>query len=149
MFFISEEEIGELLDVTEDICNSEGWVTPEQIALAKKRIDIVNRIKSRPHTPAPDLKIMTIMGVPIIPAEFIEEGNRLSEELDKALKAHDAVTARTATLATLDALGDDLEFLPSSEDSHGVVWVTLRHVQDAINDRKAESLRTAAQEDRQ
>lgn len=54
-----------------------------------------------------------------------------------------AEAARAATLAMLDAIFDDLEFLSSSEDKQGIVWVTLRDVQGQIDARK-ESLRQQA-----
>lgn len=36
----------------------------------------------------------------------------------------------------LDTVLDNLEYLPSSEDSHGVVWILLRHVQELIGEKK-------------
>jgi hypothetical protein len=54
-------------------------------------------------------------------------------ERDNAMR--DAA-ARTATLATLDALMSDLEFLPSSTDSKNIVWIPMRDVQEKIDDRK-------------
>ncbi len=43
---------------------------------------------------------------------------------------------RAATLDLLDAMMLDLEFLPASEDSKGIVWVTMRDVQCQIDARK-------------
>lgn len=36
----------------------------------------------------------------------------------------------------LDVVLDDLEYLPSWKDSHGIVWVILSHVQELIADKK-------------
>jgi hypothetical protein len=105
-------------------------------------VDFVNRIKARPHTPAPDLKIMTIMGVPIIPAELFAEGNRLSEALDKALKAHDAATARTATLAenkrVIDAvckINNEDGCCKKGKDCKTCIWESLRQSAPAAQEQ--------------
>ena len=52
MFQITQEEIGEIIDITEEMCNLEGW-TEEALPLAQKRMAIIEKARSRPHTPAP------------------------------------------------------------------------------------------------
>lgn len=45
-FPITSEEIGEIIDITEEMCIEE-WGSPRLIILARKRIDLINRIKER------------------------------------------------------------------------------------------------------
>lgn len=42
----------------------------------------------------------------------------------------------------LDTILDELEYLPSATDSHNVVWIVLRHVQELISDKKVETVNT-------
>ncbi|MCJ7697329.1 MAG: hypothetical protein MUO73_03255 [Thermoplasmata archaeon] len=49
MFLISEEEIGEIIKLTEDMCNTPGWVE-KVLPYAKKRMDLINIIRSRSFT---------------------------------------------------------------------------------------------------
>ena len=52
MFQITQEEIGEIIDITEEMCNLEGW-TEEALPLAQKRMAIIEKARSRP-APSPD-----------------------------------------------------------------------------------------------
>jgi hypothetical protein len=91
---------------------------------------VCQAIRTRPHPAPSDDSDMVI--------SMLEEEVRRLTELE--MQADQRINK--AREGVLDALGDDMTFLPSSEDSHGVVWVTLRHVQDAINERKGESPRS-------
>lgn len=84
---------------------------------------IIGRLRSSQY-PAPD-KLATVFN-------FEDFDNNATEWL----KQHDATIARKAREDVLDALMDDLEFLPSSEDSMHVVWIAMRDVQGAIDARK-------------
>jgi len=46
MILFSEEELGEIIDITEEMCNQEGWVK-EVLPLAQKRMDIINKARLR------------------------------------------------------------------------------------------------------
>ena len=52
MFQITQEEIGEIIDITEEMCNLEGW-TEEALPLAQKRMVIIEKARSRP-APSPE-----------------------------------------------------------------------------------------------
>jgi len=54
MFQITQEEIGEIIDITEEMCNLEGW-TEEALPLAQKRMAIIEKARSRP-APSPEPK---------------------------------------------------------------------------------------------
>jgi len=54
-YLITIEEIGEIIDITEDIVmqlseSEQGSEIPHIVELSRKRIDLVNLIKSRPYT---------------------------------------------------------------------------------------------------
>lgn len=59
MFLISEDEIGTIIDMTEEICNTPGWVN-EILPLVKKRMELINQIRSRPYTSAGSDAVMEI-----------------------------------------------------------------------------------------
>lgn len=43
---ITDKELGKIIDLTEDICNMEGYVD-DCFPIAKKRMDLINSIRSR------------------------------------------------------------------------------------------------------
>jgi len=47
-YIITEEELGGIIDITEDMCIQEGWVK-EVVPLAQKRMSIINRVCSHPY----------------------------------------------------------------------------------------------------
>ena len=47
-YIITEEELGGIIDITEDMCIQEGWVK-EVVPLAQKRMSIINKVRSRPY----------------------------------------------------------------------------------------------------
>jgi hypothetical protein len=49
---ITEKELGQIIDITEDMCNVGGWVD-ECYPFAKKRMDLINNIRNRKHIPEP------------------------------------------------------------------------------------------------
>jgi hypothetical protein len=49
---ITEKELGQIIDITEDMCNADGWVD-ECLPFAKKRMDLINIICNRKHIPEP------------------------------------------------------------------------------------------------
>jgi hypothetical protein len=51
MLQLTEEELGEIIELTEEMCTRNGWVN-EIVPPAKKRMEIIARARSRPH-PAP------------------------------------------------------------------------------------------------
>jgi len=116
LFLISEEEIGELLDVTEDICYAEGWVTLEQVALARKRIDIINRIKSHQYLQPSERCKSCIFGNPkatqtmhVPSVSRNKEGDLTLTFNHDALTQHDAAISHAATLAENKRLLDLVE----------------------------------------
>ena len=50
MIQITKEELGEIIDLTEQMCNLDGWVK-EALPLAQRRMDIITLASARPHTP--------------------------------------------------------------------------------------------------
>jgi hypothetical protein len=54
MLQLTEEELGEIIELTEKMCTRNGWVN-EIAPPAKKRMEIINRARTRPH-PAPAFK---------------------------------------------------------------------------------------------
>ena len=47
-YIITEEELGGIIDITEDMCIQEGWVK-EVVPLAQERMSIINRVRSHPY----------------------------------------------------------------------------------------------------
>ena len=54
MLQLTQEELGEIIDITEQMCNLDGWVK-EALPLAQKRQSIIETARSRPNTQAPEL----------------------------------------------------------------------------------------------
>jgi hypothetical protein len=90
MLQFTEEELGEIIELTEEMCTRNGWVN-EIVPPAKKRMEIINRARSRPHTPS----------TANCPYWQYEE---LSGEYDCSSRYTDATVARAATLAMLDTI---------------------------------------------
>ena len=51
MLQLTEEELGEIIELTVEMCTRNGWVN-EIVPPAKKRMEIITCARSRPH-PAP------------------------------------------------------------------------------------------------
>jgi hypothetical protein len=51
LYIISEEELKEIIEDTEDMCNAPGWVIDVQ-PIANRRMDKINKIRSRPPSSA-------------------------------------------------------------------------------------------------
>jgi len=56
MFVISEEEMKDIIDLTEEMCETPGWVINIQ-PIANRRMTIINEIRSRPHTSTPQTEL--------------------------------------------------------------------------------------------
>jgi len=52
-FVISGEEMKDIIDLTEEMCETPGWIINIQ-PIANRRMAIINEIRSRPHTSTPD-----------------------------------------------------------------------------------------------
>jgi len=75
MFQITQEEIGEIIDITEEMCNLEGW-TEEALPLAQKRMAIIEKARSRP-APSPDPRVA-----------FFEEDNAYKDSIIEQQRIH-------------------------------------------------------------
>ena len=51
MFVISEDEMKNIIDLTEEMCETPGWVINVQ-PIASRRMDIINKIRSHPLSSA-------------------------------------------------------------------------------------------------
>jgi hypothetical protein len=49
---MTEKELGQIIDITEDMCNADGWVD-ECLPFAKKRMELINMIRKRKELPEP------------------------------------------------------------------------------------------------
>jgi len=56
MIQITKEELGEIIDLTEQMCNLDGWVK-EALPLAQRRMDIITLASARPHTSTQDKRV--------------------------------------------------------------------------------------------
>ena len=87
MILISEEELGEVIDITEEMCNQKGWVK-EVLPLAQKRMDVINKARSRPYNPqsgqCPHWLIGRVAGVDGDTNEYFCNANPQAER-DKVL----------------------------------------------------------------
>ena len=59
MIQITKEELGEIIDLTEQMCNLDGWVK-EALPLAQRRMDIITLASARPHTPTKSVSLTAI-----------------------------------------------------------------------------------------
>ena len=51
-YIITEEQLKAIIDLTEEMCETPGWVINIQ-PIAERRMSIINSIRSRPHTSTP------------------------------------------------------------------------------------------------
>lgn len=65
--------------------------------------------------------------------------NYLAQQEIRDLENEKHLLPENPAVASLEALLTDLDFLPSSEDSQHIVWVSLRHVQETIDNRIKEA----------
>ena len=109
MFQITQEEIGEIIDITEEMCNLEGW-TEEALPLAQKRMAIIEKARSRP-SPSPSELAATAYQAGIECGR--EEG--AAQARDKALD--DAISAiESVNISDVEDARDAIESLRTGDE---------------------------------
>lgn len=78
MLQLTEDELGEIIELTEEMCTRNGWVN-EIVPPAKKRMEIITRARSRPH-PAPALEGRTEFDVANAYYAGVEEAARKARD---------------------------------------------------------------------
>jgi hypothetical protein len=75
----------------------------------------------------------------LIPEKLVDDlANYARGPWVEDVKSNPAPDLTEISTNILNALLDDLEFLPSSEDSKGIVWITMRNVQELIDRKKTD-----------
>ena len=110
MFVISEDEMKNIIDLTEEMCETPGWVINVQ-PIASRRMDIINKIRSHPLSSALEESYKNGFN------DGQAEGMPLELSTDDAIPFSDWLSIHDTTIRKLERerINNELDYIKHTE----------------------------------